>query len=233
MFSFRKKIIGHRNKKIIFLLCGWPGEIWHYLLTAIVLKFHGYQSIIYEFDNTILSSSITKTLDNTNSVKNDIVTEIKRFKHIGYKDFSIFGTSYGTIIAFMVANIDLNISKIIINLSSANLAETVWTWNKGKDSLIKKGIIRQGISLIKLKEKWSVLSPEQNIKNLRNRKILLYLSEKDEVIPYVLQTRLLNKLNKFNINVQMIVNHNLNHLFSALLNLVLFNRYVKFLKKGN
>ncbi|KKS96347.1 MAG: hypothetical protein UV73_C0011G0019 [Candidatus Gottesmanbacteria bacterium GW2011_GWA2_43_14] len=231
MFFFRKKIVGPQNKKIIFLLCGWPGKIWHYLLTAKLLEFHGYQSIIYEFDNNILSSSITGTVNNTVSVKNDIIKEVNRFKHLGYTDFAVFGTSYGTIIAFMVANNEPNISRLIVNLSGADLAETVWTWNKGKESLVKNGIIHQGISLNKLKEKWSFLSPLNNIKNMRDRKILFYLSQKDNVIPYKLQIRLLNGLNKISNNVHVSVNHYSNHLFSALFNLVLFDKYVKFLEK--
>jgi len=68
MFSFRKKIIGKNNKKIIFLLCGWPGKIWHYYLTAKILEINGFQSIIYEYDKNILSSSIKDTIEKNGKV---------------------------------------------------------------------------------------------------------------------------------------------------------------------
>src|SRR3990167_3185750 len=131
MFTFRNKIICPQNKKIIFMVCGWPGKIWHYYLTAKILALNGYQSVIYEYDDDILSSSITDTIRNITSVKNDILKMIDVLKQKGCKDFSIFGTSFGTIISFMVANNSSQVTKVIINLSGSDLAETVWSWNKG------------------------------------------------------------------------------------------------------
>lgn len=230
MFSFRKKVFGKNNKKIIFLICGWPGKIWHYHLTAKALNLHGFQSIIYEYDESILSSSIKDTINNTNLIKNEILKQIKFFKEKGCKNFSIFGTSYGTIIAFMIANNSKDILKIIINLIGYDLAETVWTWNKGKDSLVKEGIVKQNISLKTLKEKWAELSPINNINNLKKTKILFYLAQKDEVIPYRFQTRLFEELLKINKNIQVEHDIKYNHFISAMMNLLNYKKYIKFLK---
>jgi len=229
MFSFRKKIIGKNNKKIIFLLCGWPGKIWHYYLTAKILEINGFQSIIYEYDKNILSSSIKDTIENTTSVKEDILKQISLFKKGGFQDFSIFGTSYGTIISFMVGNQSRDVTKIILNLSSLDLAETVWTWNKGKDSQVKKGILHHNINLQQLRKKWYQLSPINNLTNLKNKKILIYLAKKDEVIPYKLQKKLFEKLMEINNNIQFNYDNKHNHPISALLNLLKYNKYVKFL----
>lgn len=229
MFSFRKKVFGKNNKKIIFLICGWPGKIWHYHLTAKALDLHGFQSIVYEYDDDILSSSIEKTIKNTTSIKKEVLKEIKILKKKGFKDFSIFGTSYGSIISFMIGNESEDISKIIINLIGADLAEVVWTWNKGKDGLVKKGIISQNITLQQLKKNWHHLSPVNNLKNLRSKKILFYMAKKDEVIPYKLQKRLLEELIKVNKNVQVEHDIKYNHFISAMINLLNYKKYIKFL----
>ena len=51
MFEFRKKVICQNNKKVIFLICGWPGKIWNYYLTVKILEINGYQSMVYEYDD--------------------------------------------------------------------------------------------------------------------------------------------------------------------------------------
>ncbi len=229
MFSFRKKIIGKNNKKIIFLICGWPGKIWHYYLTAKILERKGFQSIIYEYDESILSSSIENTIKNTYVIKNDVLKEIINLKKIGCKDFSIFGTSYGNIISFIIANKEKSISKLIINLVGSDLAETVWTWNKGRDGLVKKGIKKQNISLNNLKQKWAELSPINNINNLKKLKVLFYLAKKDDVIPFRMQNKLLTKLSKVSSNIKIVINNKDNHLISALINLIKYKIYVNFL----
>lgn len=229
MFNFRKKVFGKNNKKIIFLLCGWPGKIWHYHLTAKVLNLHGFQSIVYEYDDGVLSSSIKNTINNTTRIKKEVLKEIKILKNKGFQDFSIFGTSYGSIISFMITNESKDISKVIINLTGVDLAEVVWTWNKGKDGLVKKGIMNQNITLQQLKESWHHLSPINNLNNLNNRKILIYLAKKDEVIPYELQKRLFEELIKVNKNVQIEYDFKHNHFISAMFNLLNYKKYIKFL----
>lgn len=229
MFSFRKKIIGKNNKKIIFLICGWPGKIWHYFLTAKILERKGFQSIIYEYDEDILTSSIENTIKNTNVIKNDVLKEIINLKKYGFKDFSIFGTSYGSIISFIIANKEKSFSNLIINLTGADLAETVWTWDKGRDGLVKKGIKKQNISLIKLKQKWDELSPINNINNLKKFKVLFYLAKKDDVIPFRMQNRLLTELLKITPNIKVVINNKHNHLISALINLLRYKIYLNFL----
>jgi len=233
MFSYRKKIIAPQNKKIIFLICGWPGKIWNYYFTAKILELHGYQSIIYEFDDSILSSSITATVRNTTLVKNDILKRLGIFKEKGFKDFSIFGTSYGTVIAFMVADNFSSVSNMIINLSGADLAETVWSWNRGKEGKIKNELKEMGISLKYLKKKWSRLNPVNNTSHLSDKRILFYISHKDEVIPYKLQLDLLNTLNRVNKEVVTVSNLRSNHLFSAAVNLIRYDKYINFLESVN
>lgn len=229
MFSFRKKIIGKDNRKIIFLLCGWPGKIWHYFLTAKILEKQGFKCIIYEYDNTIFSSSIKATIANTNAVKNDILKQIKILKKNSFNKFAIFGTSYGTLISFMVANKEKSVTDLILNLSSIDLSETVWTWNKGKDSQIKKELIKQGVSLKLLKKKWSELSPINNMNNLKNTRILFYQAKNDEVFPLRLQHQLLLRLKTITPNIKIVENLNRKHRISALVNLLNHKVYTNFL----
>lgn len=231
MFSFRKKVYGTNNNKLIFLLSGWQGKIWNYYFTAKILEWYGYKSIIYEYDDAILASSVEDTVKNTIRVKDDILEEVRLHKTKGYCSFSIFGTSYGTIIGFLAANEEPSIANIIVNLSAADLALVAWAWNKKKDETIRRIVAKRRFRLKDLKQYWHSISPENNIDNLGDRHILFYEAQKDDILPYSMQARLLAKLKRINRSILIKTDTRFNHVLSAAINVLIYPAYIRFLEK--
>jgi len=229
-FSFRKKIFGEKNKKVIFLLTGWGNKIFQYIFVIKVLTERGYRCIVYEYDKEILSSDIAKTVKNFFKVKKDILNSIKLLKNQGIKEFSVFGTSLGSVLTFLVANNSKEIKKLVVNLTGADLAEVVWSWDNVRGSNIKKELIARNIDLLKLKNSWKILSPINNIKNLKDKKILIYISKKDELIPYRQSLQLIDQLKYLDCQIKVVTNKHLNHILSGTKNLLKFNRYLTFLE---
>jgi len=229
-FSFRKKIFGEKNKKVIFLLTGWGNKIFQHIFVIKVLTERGYRCIVYEYDKEILSSDIAKTVKNFFKVKKDILNSIKLLKNQGIKEFSVFGTSLGSVLTFLVANNSKEIKKLVVNLTGADLAEVVWSWDNVRGSNIKKELIARNIDLLKLKNSWKILSPINNIKNLKDKKILIYISKKDELIPYRQSLQLIDQLKYLDCQIKVVTNKHLNHILSGTKNLLKFNRYLTFLE---
>ncbi|MFA6017475.1 MAG: prolyl oligopeptidase family serine peptidase [Patescibacteria group bacterium] len=226
---FRKKVFGSNNRKIVFILTGWKTKIWHFGFVANILKRNGFQSIVYEYDKKILSSNTKETVKYLNEVKLDVINTINILKKRGIKDFNLFGTSLGTMLSLMVSDEIKDIKKIILNLTGADLAEIVWSWDKVSDTMIKRNLIKQKINLNKLKQLWYDLAPINNLKMIGNQKLLIYLSETDEIIPYLQGTKLTNKLQQMNINFKLFTNNRSNHFFSGLINLLNYKKYLNFL----
>jgi hypothetical protein len=63
------------------------------------------------------------------------------------------------------------------------LASSLWDGVRTKK--FKKEYEFQGIDKEKLKEIWKSLAPKNNIDKLNNKKIFVYISKSDKVIPYI------------------------------------------------
>ena len=221
--------MGKHNKKVVFLLAGWHSKLWMYWLFSNILSFNGYHCITYAYDNEIFSPDTQKTVKHLNEIKEDILSKIKKLKKEGYNKFSIFGISLGSMLALMVADKSPDISKVILNTIGIDISETVWGWNKVYPGF-KKGLIEQNLTLNELKEIWSSITPANNIHNLKNKNILIYLSQKDEVIPVNLGNRLVAEFKKKNYEHNLVLNNYLKHSYTCIYNLINAGRYLMFLK---
>lgn len=231
MEIFTRKTYGSENKKIVFLLSGWCIKQWMMWYFAKQFERNGYQCIVYTYENNVFSPDTKKTVNDLLRVRDDVLDRIKQLKEQECKDFNIFGASLGTIIALLVANKSSDISRIILNTTGSDIAEVVWSWDNVK-KYFKNALISQGYSLVQLKKDWSVITPINNINNLKNKKILLFLSQKDELIPYKLGEALGDVLSKYKYDVQIRTNIHSAHLLSGILNLFNTKVYLKFLNAG-
>jgi len=221
--------MGRDNKKVIFLLAGWCNKLWMYWIFSKIIAMNGFYCITYAYDVDVLSPDTKKTLKHFSDLRDSILKKISKLKKEGYKEFSIFGTSLGSVISLMVANNSPEISKVILNAVGADLAETVWSWDKIIPSF-KDRLLKQGLTLSKLKKEWRKIAPINNIHNLKNKNILVYLSKKDEVIPFGLGKKLVREFDKKNYNYTLVVNNKLRHLNTCAYNLFKVNVYLNFLK---
>lgn len=229
MSGYQISETGRKNKKVIFLLTGWGTKMWMFTPFAQILAFNGYYCITYTYDKEILSPQTADTVNKIKSVSKSILDKIEELKANGFRDFYIFGTSLGSTIALMVANKSKDISKVVLNTTGSDIAETVWGWDRFNSSF-KNSLISQGFTLSKLKNEWKDISPENNINNLKNKSLLIYLSRKDEVIPYKLGKKLADQFKERNYQYTLVINNNFNHIFTGFYNLVNISVYLSFLK---
>ncbi len=220
---------GSGNEKVIFLMTGWHMSAWMYSLFSQVLASNNFYCITYGYDSNVFSPDIDKTNTQLKIIRDSVLEEIKKLKKEGYEEFSIFGTSLGSMISLMIADKSKDISKIILNTVGIDVAENVWDWDK-LNPVFKNELLAQGLTIEKLKQKWKEITPAENINNLKGKKILVYLAEKDEIIPFKLGMRLINEFDKKNYDYKLIKNKKLNHFFTGLYNLSNPKVYLDFLK---
>lgn len=129
----------------------------------------------------------------------------------------------------MVANESKDISKLILNTAGSDPAENVWV-SKITNGKFKSEIINKGYTLEKLQKAWRTITPINNIDNLKDKKILVYLSKKDKIIPFSIGMKFIQELDKRNYDYQLIVNTKLGHLQTAMFNSFRATVYLKFLE---
>ena len=221
---------GRRNTKIIFLLEGWQTKLWMYWIFAKIFERNNYYCITYAYDKGVLSPDTFQTVQNITIIADDILNKIETLKKEGYRNFSIFGTSLGALIALFVADKSKDVSKIILNMTGADIAEAIWSWDSVNPHF-KKSLLEQSYTLEKLRNVWKPISPMHNIQHLKNKKILIFLSKNDELIPYHLGEKLLQEFERRKYDYKVIVNHHFKHFFTGVINLCNSKEYLGFLKK--
>lgn len=229
MSFFHINSYGHNNKDVVFLLPGWHNKAWMFWIYAKILEFNGYCCLIYEYNDEVLSPNTGKTVDSLTTIRDDILKKISNLEKQGKDKFIVFGSSLGSVIALMVANKSSEITHVILNTVGEDVAQTIWSWDK-IFPYFKKNLIKQGFTLAKLQTAWKEIAPKNNIDNLTNKKILIYLSRKDEVIPFFLGENLVHKLKNKKYSCVVIVNRYLNHLLTGLYNLLNAKVYLQFLR---
>ena len=228
MFTFKSKDYGTNNRKVVFLLAGWSMTMWQMWLFSKILAWNGYFCITYAYDLQLLSPNVEETLDNCRKVKKDILQRLRQLQEAGYNSFCVFGTSFGSLLALMIANSSSAVSKIVLNLAGADLAEIVWSWDtvvKG----FKSDLQRQNITLPELKSSWKMLNAIYNSTNLQGKKILLYRSQGDELIPYEQGLKLIEYYKERKYHFKVITIRWLNHMLAFFFNLLRFKVYLDFL----
>jgi len=218
----------HNNKHIVFHLTGWSNQQWMYWAFAKILNLFRMDCVVYTYGSDILTPNVDATYKNFHTVKDDVLERIATYKKNGYTKISLFGTSIGNNIAFLVANNSKDVHNMIVNITGADLARTVWTWDIAVIGF-KQQLLDQKMTLAELKKEWSALSPINNSDNL-SQELLLYTSQNDEIIPYSQQKKLQEKLQKNIRGLKIFTNTFLPHVPSCTYNLVRFSRYIVFLK---
>ncbi|HSX10056.1 MAG TPA: prolyl oligopeptidase family serine peptidase [Candidatus Saccharimonadales bacterium] len=228
MAIFKKRIFGKHNKKVVFLFSGWRMNLSLLLLPIKILERNGFYCICYTYDNDVFSTNIPQTVHNIQSIKNDVLEAISQLKTNGYTNFSVISVSLGGVIAMLVGNESKDVKKIIFNTGGADIALNVWTSSitRGK---FKQEIIDQGYTLESLREAWRSINPLDNIENLRDKKILIYLAQKDNAIPFLNGMMVVGAFQKKKYSYSLIVNTKFGHLLTGIYNSLNAKVYLDFL----
>lgn len=229
MNSFTKKTYGEKNSKIIIVFSSWPIKSWYLWFLGKLLAANNFKVIVYSLNRHIFQPNPVVIAKQYALIKEDAINSIKSLPKHQQNKISVMGISFGSQLAFMLANDLHSVAKIIANLSGADMAEIVWSWNNNALNGFKNKLRRKGWTLQKLQKTWFDLSPIHNLDRLIRKKILLYGAEKDELIPYFQTQELIHALDERNIKYQTIVNIRHNHVISCLINILKFDTYLRFL----
>jgi len=80
-------------------------------------------------------------------------------------------------IGIIVANKSPYVNTIILNLTGAILADTVWSWDKCMIGF-KEAMIKNGKTLPMLRKQWGSLAPIHNLNTLKRKKNTVVPSQK-------------------------------------------------------
>lgn len=209
-FSYKKD-----SKELYILLSPWGGHLYYNFFPRHLLMKNGFSVLEYEFPKAILSSNWKFTLDNFNIICDSVVKEIEKLKKgYGFQKIKIIGVSLGCVNACMCANNNQFIDEILLIIPGHCLAESMWQGISTQQ--IRWKYENQKISLKELKNHWRTLAPENNITNLKSKKVSIFLSKTDKVIPYYCGKKLLEKAKSLNYNLFYKINNNLGHYLTAL-----------------
>jgi esterase/lipase len=228
MFSFKVTTYGKKNNKVVFVFSGWKNTQWQFWFVGKTLQAYGYKAFIYTYDPAILTPDTKQTVKNFAIVKKDVLQRITALPKKEQKNMSVFGTSLGTLLAFMVADEVKNVTKIIANLSGADVAKIVWSWDS-IEKRFKDRLRKQRITLPALQTTWASLSPINNLSAIHRKDVLLYAAEKDEVIPYEQAKELIEACKAKNPHTEAIINSRHSHIMSGLINVLRYETYIHFL----
>lgn len=229
MFSFKVKPYGQKNNKVVFVFSGWRNTQWHFWFVSKALQAYGYKAFVYTYDDSILTPDAKQTVENFATVKKDVLQRIHALPKKEQKNMSVLGVSLGTILAFMVADEVPAVTKIIANLTCADVARVVWSWENIEKGF-KEQLRKQKITLPRLQTIWASLSPINNLSTIQRKDVLLYAAEKDEVIPYEEAKALIEACKAKNPRTEAIINSRHSHVMSAIINMLRYETYIHFLQ---
>lgn len=203
------------SKELFILLPSWGGRLYYNFFPRHLLMKNGFSVLEYEFSEAILSTNWRSTLDYFNFIRKSVVEKAEKLKkEYGFQKIKIIGISLGCVNACMCANDNLSIDEIFLITPGHCLAESVWQGISTQK--IKQEYEAQKISLKELKNHWHALAPENNLNSLKSKKVSIFLSKADKVIPYYCGKKLLEKVKSTKYDLFYKIDDHLGHYLIAL-----------------
>ena len=185
----------------------WGVHLSLSFLMRIQLAKKGISTLEFELPKAILSTNWKYTLNNFIQISDVVSDEIDilRRKYL-FKRIVVVGLSIGCINACMISNNNRSVNEVKLIVPGHCLAESMW--NSMDTKKVRRAYENQGISLEKLKKYWSKIAPQNNINNMKSKKISVFLSKHDKVIPFYSGMKLLDALKSSKYDVtSRILNH--------------------------
>jgi len=203
------KIKKARSDTAIFFYHGWGGSEMHY--SYLVKRLDSYNRVLFNYPRCIISGEPKDTIHYYDEILKKTKEAVTRLKRQGVKKFYLHGTSLGAFISVYVAN-NIGFEKLILNAGGSSLSETFWTCISMRPE--KRVAIERGYTLKEIKKSWRNLEPYNNLTNIKNKTILMYISKTDMLVSFKLQKELLDKLKKN--NTVAVKKYKLGHYYTAL-----------------
>lgn len=207
----KKSLVYFENsEKLFILLAPYRSDLKLFARMEKVILARRQSFIAYRFPSDILSSDYKLTHETFRKIKADVLLDLENLKkEYAFKESEIMGFSLGCVPALMIANGNSFINKIRLVVPGHCLAESLWQGCRTRN--LRRGFERKGLTLEELKRHWKDLAPENNLDRLEGKRISIFLSEADNVIPYNFGVQLARALERQGLAFKLRVNKHLGH----------------------
>lgn len=228
--SIRKTIIYNKNsQKALIILPQWMGRLWLYRRLIKKLKSE-YTLVVYQLPNDLINENPNKVIKKFLEAKKDIIETVSNLKSRGVNEFSIFGTSLSTALVFMVADSEKSFGKIIVGLCGSHVSKSFIESEQLLVRHIRRKMKKNVPNLTKLIEYWKELEPINNLKNMKGRKLYIYLARNDKVVPYKYGLELLDTIKRNKIQYDLHVENIFGHYIAGIKQSLFPRMIINFLK---
>jgi hypothetical protein len=202
------------NKTMFFFPAGLT-KMWQYKLTIAQINKMGISVIGYDIQwkKSIGSMNVDDSIAFVKSVGESVGRHITEAPE---KSYSVFGTSYGSVLALYAAKQFKQINSVILNVPHGNVAEVFWSYKPAKkyiERLIASGIANSEELHVLFKE----IEATTELGRLRGKNIIVFKSLNDKIVPN--SQDIIDGLHAENIDLKVFTTTR-GHFFSAIENLL-------------
>lgn len=227
--NFRVKESLIPSKKVIFIFTAFGTKMAIYTPFIKMLNKKGYSCVIYDYPvQMVYDAQIPEWHKFYDDVIADVQTRMKRLGKNGVTRFDAHGTSMGSLLANLLARRTPNIDHIVLNLTYGDVAHAIFTSTttaKARENFFKQGISQEAFAAA-----FAYTDPVKNAEDLRGRKVLLYLSKPDKVLPYKDTEHTRRAFERAGVNLTYVENARLGHWLGGAKNLLSAKRLMDFLE---
>lgn len=181
---FSGSVFYDKGSKVVYVLIA-PWHAGSYIFTRIKSKIRhaGYAYVQYNLISDILSPDAEATRAYFEIVSQNIRKDlIKIHRESEVQKFIMVGLSLSCVFAMMIANQNDLIAEVILVAPGSTLAESMWSGLR--TAKIKRIMRKEGLTLGSLKRYWLQLAPDEYLRGIKDKKLKIFLSESDKIIPY-------------------------------------------------
>ncbi len=231
---YKVKEFGGNNHKTVFFYCPFGIPSWQLMLPGLPiwrLVKNGYRVVAYSYGNAVATRSLQMTIDNIQAMLVDSATKITKLDES--VQISCFGISMGTVLAANVTARHPRIKKVVLNLSYSDTAEHIINLPP-IPTISRKRLtvyIKAGGGNEDLRTAFQPYAPLNLVNQLKNKRVLLYLSKTDRILQFQHTRQLRDALQANGTDLRYYENKHGGHFFAALYNNLHSKRYLGFLEQ--
>ncbi len=179
---FKHKVYKAKNEqKILFFFPAGFTKLWWYHFTFNFLNRKNITVIAFDLDwhravSELDPNKLHRLLDDINEIVEKVQND-----HSNVTEYSVFGTSFGTVIALYIAKKHKNIQSIILNMPYGTIAHLLWTHKPSrpfKDHAIASGLDTE----FKLHTALMPIETQANLEILSDRKVVNFTALNDKIV---------------------------------------------------
>jgi esterase/lipase len=226
-FRVKENLIESNKVVFIFTAFGTKMDIYRPFIKA--LQKRGYSSIIYDYPVSIVQDAqLSEWHRFYDVVLADVRARLKKLHESGYEHFSAHGSSMGTLLASLMGRKCPEVTHTVLNLPYGDLAHSIYTVKPAR--VAKERLVKQGITQQMFSEAFEYIDPLKTAHEFKNKKVLLFISKKDDVLDYEDTKRTKTALKQAGANLTYYENTLLGHHLSGTRNILSLRRLIGFLE---